>query len=56
MGLLDLLRLQKADAEERLHNPELSSEMRELDQAYLAEIERLIAGEQCLSRSVPLLA
>ncbi len=43
MGLLDLLRLQKADAEERLHGSGLTNEMRELDQAYLAEIERLIA-------------
>jgi hypothetical protein len=44
MGLLDLLRLQKAEAEERLHSPELTSEMREIDEAYLAEIERLIAN------------
>lgn len=44
MGLLDLLWLQKADAEERLHSPDMTSEMRELDQAYLAEIERLIAS------------
>lgn len=43
MGLLDLLRLQKAEAEERLHSSESTSEMRELDQTYLAEIERLIA-------------
>ncbi len=44
MGLLDLLRLQKAEAEERLHSLELTPEMRELDQAYLAEIERLISA------------
>jgi hypothetical protein len=44
MGLLDLLRLQKAEAEERLHSSELTSEMREIDQTYLAEIERLIAA------------
>ncbi len=44
MGLLDLLRMQKADAEERLHSPELTTEMRELDQTFLAEIERLIAA------------
>ncbi|HML27666.1 MAG TPA: hypothetical protein PKE16_02290 [Hyphomicrobium sp.] len=44
MGLLDHLRLQKDEAEARLHSPELTSEMRELDQAYLAELERLIAG------------
>ncbi|MFT3733180.1 MAG: hypothetical protein QM780_17475 [Hyphomicrobium sp.] len=44
MGLLDLLRLQKAEAEERLHNPEMTSEMREVDQTYLAELERLIAA------------
>jgi hypothetical protein len=43
MGLLDLLRLQKAEAEERLHCTELTGEMREIDEAYLAEIERLIA-------------
>ena len=43
VGLLDLLRMQKADAEERLHDSELTSEMRELDQVYLAEIERLLA-------------
>ncbi len=44
MGLLDLLRLQKADAEERLHSSDLTTEMREVDQAYLAELERLIAA------------
>jgi hypothetical protein len=44
MGLLDLLRMQKAEAEERLHCPELPAEMREVDEAYLAEIERLIAN------------
>ena len=43
MGLLDLLRLQKAESEERLHNSDLTSEARELEQAYLAELERLIA-------------
>jgi len=44
MGLLDLLRLQKAEAEERLHGQDLTSEMREVDQVYLAELERLIAA------------
>jgi hypothetical protein len=44
MGLLDLLRLQKAEAEERLHGAELTTEMREIDEVYLAEIERLIAN------------
>ncbi len=44
MGLLDLLRLQKVEAEERLHCAELTTEMREIDEAYLAEIERLIAN------------
>jgi hypothetical protein len=44
MGLLDLLRLQKADAEDRLHGSDLTTEMRELDQAYLAEIDRLLAA------------
>lgn len=43
MGLLDLLMLQKAEAEARLNNSELTSELREVDQAYLAELERLIA-------------
>lgn len=45
MGLLDLLRLQKAEAEERLQCTGLTPEMREVDQAYLAEIERLLAAE-----------
>jgi hypothetical protein len=44
MSLLDLLRMQKADAEARLDEAQLSSEAREVDQAYLAEIERLIAA------------
>lgn len=44
MGLLDLLRLQKAETEERLHNSALTNEAREVDQAYLAELERLIAA------------
>jgi hypothetical protein len=42
--LLDLLRMQKADAEVRLGEGALSSEAREIDQAFLAEIERLIAA------------
>jgi hypothetical protein len=44
MGLRDLLRLQKAEAEERLDRPDLTPELRALDQAYLAELERLISA------------